>query len=55
MHCCIFFNWPHPIQTLSSSNQANETDILQTGKRVTIEELGYLDLDLYKVGTSCHI
>ncbi|KAB2595027.1 replication protein A 70 kDa DNA-binding subunit C-like [Pyrus ussuriensis x Pyrus communis] len=47
----IFSNWPHPIRTLPPSNQANETDILQTGKRVTIEQLGYLDPDLYKDDT----
>ncbi|KAB2604636.1 replication protein A 70 kDa DNA-binding subunit C-like [Pyrus ussuriensis x Pyrus communis] len=36
---------------LPPSNQANEADILQTGKKVTIEELGYLDPDLYKNNT----
>ncbi|TQD84293.1 hypothetical protein C1H46_030159 [Malus baccata] len=47
-----FSAWPHPIRTLPpSSNQANEIDILQTGKKVTIEELGYLDPDLYKNDT----
>ncbi|CAN6697976.1 unnamed protein product [Malus baccata var. baccata] len=41
---------PHFMKTLPpSSKQANEQNILQTGKKVTIEDLGYLDPDLYKV------
>ncbi|KAB2600764.1 hypothetical protein D8674_039225 [Pyrus ussuriensis x Pyrus communis] len=47
----IFFEiyWPHSIRTLPpSSKKANEQEILQIGKKVTIEELGYLDPDLYE-------
>ncbi|KAB2612743.1 hypothetical protein D8674_035059 [Pyrus ussuriensis x Pyrus communis] len=47
----VFSTWPHPIKTLPPSKQANELDIFQTGKRMTIEELGYLDPDLYKNDT----
>ncbi|RXH97578.1 hypothetical protein DVH24_009903 [Malus domestica] len=43
--------WPHPIRTLPPSNQANQADVLQTGKKVTIEEFDYLDPDLYKNDT----
>ncbi|RXH89146.1 hypothetical protein DVH24_006124 [Malus domestica] len=46
----VFSNWPHSI-TLPPSKQANEQEILQTREKVTIEELGYLDPDLYKNDT----
>ncbi|RXH86644.1 hypothetical protein DVH24_021917 [Malus domestica] len=37
----LFSSWPHSIKTLPpSSKQANEEDILQTRKKVTIEDLG---------------
>ncbi|RXI06840.1 hypothetical protein DVH24_025976 [Malus domestica] len=46
----MFSSGPHFMKTLPpSSKQANEQNILQTGKKVTIEDLGYLDPDLYKV------
>ncbi|KAB2595065.1 replication protein A 70 kDa DNA-binding subunit C-like [Pyrus ussuriensis x Pyrus communis] len=47
----VFSTWPHPIKTLPPSKQANEQDIFQTGKKMTLEELGYLDPDLYKNDT----
>ncbi|XP_048437621.1 replication protein A 70 kDa DNA-binding subunit C-like isoform X1 [Pyrus x bretschneideri] len=47
----VFSTWPHPIKTLPPSKQANEQDIFRTGKKMTIEELGYLDPDLYKNDT----
>ncbi|RXH67462.1 hypothetical protein DVH24_027609, partial [Malus domestica] len=37
--------------TATPSQQANEAQILQTAKRVTIDELAFLDLDLYKDDT----
>lgn len=33
----------------SSSMQANEAEIMQTTKKVTVDELALLDPDLYKV------
>ncbi|TQE13608.1 hypothetical protein C1H46_000615 [Malus baccata] len=50
-NCSRFSGLPHPVTTLPPSNQARETEVFQTGKKVTIEELGYLDPDLYKDDT----
>ncbi|CAN6540155.1 unnamed protein product [Malus baccata var. baccata] len=47
----VFSGSPHPVTVLPPSNHAKETEALQTGKIVTIEELGYLDPDLYKDDT----
>ncbi|RXI01351.1 hypothetical protein DVH24_001585, partial [Malus domestica] len=45
----LFTNCKEPIKILApSSRQVNEVEVLRTAKKLTIEELTFLDPDLYK-------
>lgn len=46
---CRFSSCMDPLRILPPSKQVNEAEILWAAKKVTIEELGYLEPDLYKV------